>query len=461
MTTRIHLVLSLCALVIALTLGWFAERFSVGMDLTSNARHSLTQGTVATLESLDTPVDILAVLGPDPAVRTAVSDLVDRYQQLKPDIDLRFLNPETDPARARELDVAPGGELIITGAGREHRLTSLDERSLTGALRQIGREGTRRLAYVTGHGERSPIAQTNHDWSLISNRLAAIGFESTELSFVTSPVVPDDIDVLVVAAPMQAWFPGEIANLLEYVRRGGNLLWLTEAQATAATPAQSSDNGPVLASAIETGADLSDLAVELGIQTLPGLVIDTDSQALGLDAPDFVVLNAFPAHPVTANLRSALLLPQARALDVTPLAGQTTLPLLTTGESSWTETGPLEGAVRFDEGSEEVAGPLVMGVTIERPQANGGSQRIAVIGDADLGASTYLGNGSNAAFVESLFVWLGGDDAALSFVTTPASDAELVMPARSIAALTLICLFALPILLLLIGLGARVAMSRG
>lgn len=463
MTSRIHAVLAVATLAIVLTLGWFAERFSTGIDLTANARHSLTDGTRATLEGLEAPIDILAVLGPDPAVRSAVTELVKRYRAIKPNLNLEFLNPETDPARARELEAAPGGELIITGAGREQRLTSLDERSLTGALRQIGREGTRRLAFVTGHGERSPTARTNHDWALIADRLAAIGFESSEFSFVTSPVVPEDVDVLVVAAPLEPWFPGEIANVIEYVRRGGNLLWLIETPTRTDTAAfaPSTDNGPLLAAAVETGPGLADLATELGVETLPGRVIDTASQSLNLDTPDFVVLSAFPDHPVTASLGSALLLPQVRALNVVPLAGQTTLPLLASPESSWTETGELQGAVGFDEGSAEVAGPLILGATIERERADGNLQRIAVIGDADLGASTYLGNGSNAAFIESLFVWLGGDDEALSFVTTPAPDAELVMSPRSIAILTIACLFALPALLLLIGLGVRISMARG
>lgn len=467
MKIRSHHVLALATLVITLSLGWFAERFSRSIDLTANDRHSLTAGTRATLQSLESPVHVLAVLGPDPAVRAAVTELIERYQRHKADLTLEFLNPDTDPARARALNAASGGELIINGGGREQRLTSLDERSLTGALRQIGHEGTRRLAYVTGHGERSPVASTNHDWSLISQRLQSIGFESREYSFVASPVVPDDIDVLVIAAPTEAWFPGEIANLLEYVRAGRNLLWLVEPSTAdvAGTPtadtATLNGKGPLLGNAVDSGPDLQALSVELGVDTLPGRVIDTASQSIGLDTPDFVVLSAFPTHAVTSRLRSALLLPQVRALNVTPLAGQESLALLTSPESSWTETGPLQGEIRFDENGEELAGPLVLGVTIERERPGEDNQRIAVIGDADFASSSYLGNGSNAAFIESLFVWLSGDDQALSFVTAPAPDAELVMSNRSIATLTIVCLFVLPLVLLAVAVGVRITMARG
>jgi len=70
---------------------------------------------------------------------------------------------------------------------------------------------------------------------------------------------------------------------------------------------------------------------------------------LAADSPDFVLLDRFPAHPITASLTSPVLLPQTRAFTIDALAGQEHLPLLVTPESSWTETGELSGEVRFDD----------------------------------------------------------------------------------------------------------------
>ena len=454
--TRLHVALSLLALGLALGGGWLATRFSVSVDLTANARHELTPGTLAALDALEVPVSILAVLGPDPEVRGAVRSLVERYRAHRPDLTLEFLDPEADPARARELDAAPGGELILTGGGRTLRLGRLDERSLTGALRRIGRDGTRTLAFVTGHGERAPAGAGNDDWGLAAERLAAIGLASRELSFVTEPRVPPEVDVLVVAAPARPWFPGEVAGVVEHVRAGGNLLWLVETPAGA-----SAVDAPALAGALPGAPELGALAVELGIDVLPGRVIDAASQGVAGDAPDFVVLSALPRHPVTAGLGGPVLLPQATALAVTPLAGQETLALLATPEASWTETGALEGEIGFDEGTAEVAGPLVLGVTIERSRGpDRPAQRIAIVGDADFGASRYLGNGANAALVESLALWLAGDGEALGFTTSPAPDAELVLGTRGIVALGALWLAGVPLALLAVALAARLRRRR-
>lgn len=455
-----HAILTVLALAIALAVGWLGLRYSTAIDVTANQRHGLTAGTRAALTDFDGPIDILAVLPPQPGTRRAVEALVQQYRDLKPDIALTFLNPDTDPARARALGAAPGGELILTAAGREQRLQRLDERSLTGAIRKLGREGTRQLAFVTGHGERSPQAIGNDDWSIVAERLAAIGFQARDYSFVTEPVVPDEIDVLVIAAPQSPFFPGEIASVMRYVANGGNLLWLIETPTAYPAATESADaSTPSLGSAVASGPGLSALASELGIVTEPGRVIDTASQALNAEAPDFVLLGAHPAHPITAGLAAPLLLPQARALAVTPLAGQTTLPLLVTPESSWTETGELAGEVRFDADTDEVSGPLILGVTLER-RIGAQMQRIAVLGDADLGSSQFVGNGGNAAFVEQLFTWLSGDDDALAFTTTPAPDGTLELGRRAIVVLSVVCLIGLPMLLLCVAGAVRVAMRR-
>lgn len=430
-TRSLHWPIAIVLLICTAGLGWLAQRFDTGVDVTANGRHSLTPTTEATLAAIPAPISVTVVLGPEPAARNAVDDLLSRYQALKPDLSWRFVNPDTDPATVRELGADPAGELIIQGLGREQRLTRLSERALTGALRQLNREGDRRIAFVTGHQERSPERDSADDWAQLSERLQSIGLVSTRWSLVTDPIVPDDIDVLVLAAPRRPYFPGEVAGLLDWIGRGGQLLWLIEADIAG-----------------QSGTGLAALGLELGIDRLPGVVIDTASQALETGAVDVVVLDRFPAHPVNAALAEPVVLPEAYALGVTPLAGQTTLPLLQTGESSWTETGPLQGEVRFD-GEPEQDGPLVLGVTIERDTA-GRPQRIAVLGDADLGSDRFIGQAGNALFLERLLLWLAGEDDSLAFATPDAPDAYLQLRRTDIILLTTGWLVALPLSLLLL-----------
>ena len=427
-----HWIISALLVGIAIALIWLSTRFDYAIDVTANQRHGLSNQTILAVQSLNGPITLTAVIGPNQTQRDALRKLVSRYQKVNASISLDFVNPETDPERARQLNAAVGGELFVRGMGREQRLQSVTERALTGALRQLNRDGERRLAFITDHEERPLISDEANSLSQLAARLASIGFNSEPWSLVTNPRLTDDVDLVVIADPRRPYFPGEIAGLLEHVNRGGNLLWLIESELNK-----------------QTGSALTALGLELGVEPLPGLVIDTASQSANAGSPAFVILNAFTRHPVTEALTSPLLLPQAKALAVTPLAGQTLLPLLQTNEDSWTETGKLEGAIAFDEATDEHRGPLAIGITIER-EINGRQQRIAVIGDADFATNQFIGNGANFAFGERLVLWLAGESDALSFVTKPAPDASLLLDSRSIVIITTTLLVALPVLLLII-----------
>ncbi len=427
-----HIPLALLIVAIALASIWITARTDRSADLTANKRHALSEQTVGAVKALQGPVQITAVIGPIAEQRNSLIELVSRYQQHNPLVELDFVNPETDPERVRQLNAAASGELIITGMGREQRLQSVSERSLTGALRQLNREGEKKLAFVTGHEERSAIEAAPQSWSTLGSRLRSIGLNSEALSLVTNPRIGSDVDVLVIVDPRRPYFPGELAGILEYINLGGSLLWVSETELNRST-----------------GSGLAALGLELGIEILPGTIIDTASQSANAGSVSFVILNSFTQHPVTQGLTSPILLPQTKALAVTPLAGQTLLPLLQTPESSWTETGALEGAIQFDANTEEHQGPLVVGVTIER-LINGKQQRIAVLGDADFASDQFIGNGANLGFAESLMLWLSGESEALSFVTMPAPDANLNLSRNAIVSISVLLLFVLPASLFLI-----------
>lgn len=425
-----HVVLGALCLGIVFSLGWFSERYSEQFDLTANKRNTLTESSVAAIQALPGTTDVIAVMGPNRIARNAVESLVDRYQAHAPDLQLTFINPDTNPAEARALNAAPGGELIIRNGEKERRLQAVSERALTGVFRQLGNEGNHTVAFITGHDERSPLLSTNSDWGLVTDAMSRIGIEVVEHSLVTDPRLPSSYDLVVLADPRRPYFPGEIASINEWLQLGGNLLWLQETDTHGAT-----------------GAGLQRFADELGIKSLPGRVIDAASQQLVQGSPTFIVLDRFIPHPTTRQLTNPVLLPEAQAFSITPLAGQDTAVLLQTPEASWTELSAIEGEIAFDENTAEVAGPLILGVSIER-KIGDIDQRIVMIGDADFGTSAYLGNGANLAFIESLYLWLSGNAAALEFVTTPAVDSELQLTSTDVIALSSTFLAGVPLALL-------------
>ncbi len=419
-----NLLFSAILTALCIVLGWYSQQYYKQWDLTAQSRHSLSESSKAVLRLLNAPVYASIVMGPEKSQRDAVSTLFEKYQNPKPDIFLEFINPETQPQRVEDLKANPAGEVILNYKGQEQRLRTLSERSLSNALQHLARPSKRKVLFISGHRERKPGGKSNGDYAELTSRLGSIGFSIDTISLVSQPTIPDDTDLVVIAAPRDQYFPGEVASILNYIGRGGNLLWLREPDQT------------------DTG--LKALEIELGVSALPGIIVDANTRLFNIESPTFTVINEYAPNPVIADFSNITLFPTAMGLEVLPMQDQSIRPLLQTGSNSWTETGPIEGNISYDENSVEKRGPLLLGVSIDRDRGFK-NQRILVIGDADFLANTWLGNGGNQMLAERIYNWLGSDDNMLEFTSPIAADKKVTITTSALLSMAGIYLMIIPL----------------
>jgi ABC-type uncharacterized transport system involved in gliding motility auxiliary subunit len=330
--------------------------------------------------------------------------------------------------------------LLIAYLKRTERVQELSEQALTNALLRVARQGERWIAFLTGHGERDPLGQANHDLGTFGEELERKGLQVESLNLAETPTIPSNISNLVIASPQVNLLPGEVRLIQDYVQKGGNLLWLT-------------DPGKP--------GGLQALADDLGVNFLPGVVVDATTQLFGIENPSFVLVPQYPAHSVTRELKVMTIFPKAVALERAQDNKWDVAVILTTLERVWTETSPLEGEIRFDEGTDERAGPLEIGIALTRETETSGDnsdeeitreQRIVVIGDGDFLSNAYLGNGGNLALGLNIIQWLTHDDAFIAIQPKTAPDQTLVLDRNAQIAISLGFLLALPLALLIAGL---------
>ncbi len=421
-------------------LAWLSTRYSLEADWTSAGRNTLSHDSRQLLDEMPGPIHITAFATENPMVREHIRDLVGRYQRHKPTVDLKFVNPDAEPERIRELGITLDGELLLAYQGRSERVQSLSEQNLTNTLLRIARQKQRKVSFLSGHGERDPLGQANHDWGKFGALLQQKGIELATLKLAETPEIPDDINLLVIADPRVALLSGEIQLVNRYLRQGGNLLWLVEP-------------GGI--------AGLDPVAEALGVEFMPGTIVDATTQLFGIDNPAFALIPDYPMHPVTRELTSLSLFPQATALDVTAPEQWQAEPLLTTLDRAWTEIGPISGTIRFDEDSDERMGPLDIGFVFSRQKNKkesdggeaGGEQRVIVIGDSDFLSNAYLGNGGNIDLGLNLFNWLNHDDQFIAVTARTAGDVNLELSKAAQLVIGFGFLFGLPLILLAAGLG--------
>ncbi|MFC5441152.1 GldG family protein [Rhodanobacter ginsenosidimutans] len=428
---------ALMLLLAAGALGFLSTRFAHVSDWTAGGRTSLSAQSRAVLARLDGPMEITSYASPQGDLRQTVAGFLQRYQAVKPDLQLRFVDPQQDPAAMRELGITVDGALIIRYGQREQRLDELSERSLTNALERLIRGSDRMVAFVTGDGERRADGKANADMGTFMAQLESRGMRAVPLNFSQVSAVPEHTDLVVLASPTVALPPGAVQALVDYVQRGGNLLWLTE-------PANDT-------------LGLDPLASVLGVHVLPGVLVDGSGAALGLHDPRIITRGDYPAQAITRGFTFTTLFPQASALAQVSQRDWAVAPFLRSGPQSWTEFQPIANDatsdIRFDAAAGELKGPLDFGLALSRlsPSPDKSEQRAVVIGDGDFLSNTFLGNGGNRALGERVFDWLLGDDKLVDLPPRGAPDRLLQISQGGLNAISVGFLIVLPLLLLLIG----------
>lgn len=436
------LFLGLFLIVIGI-LAWLTQLYPISIDLSKNQRNSLSQETIRLLQSVDTPLKITLFVSPNNENKEAMTRLFERYLRHQANIQFETINPDLRPDLLTKHDIRFDGESLIEFDGRREKLSQITEANVTNAVQRLMRQGERWLVFLQGHGERNPYQQTNHDYSGFAGQLAGMGYTVENLNLTQTNSIPANTDVLVLASPRVALLPGEVDLLRNYLETGGNLLWLAD-------PEQTTDG-------LEPIADL------ISIDFLPGVIVDPNSQLLGLNRVDFALVANYPRHAITQNVDAVSLFPQAQGLEFH--GGSETWQqqnFLASSEASWNETGNMQGEIYNGDHDDELNGPLNLGMTLskshENDQGDNFTQRIAVIGDADFISNRYLGNGANLDIGINLINWLSHDDSLISISPRPAPDTRLALSQSAQLVISFGFLLILPAILF--GSGLRIWLVR-
>ncbi len=424
-------------LAAAVMLAFFSTRFGWQHDFSYAQRASLDARTQTLLKRLDAPISIVSYAPPDNQLRGAIADFVARYERIKPDISLAFVDPDANPAATRDAGIQVNGELVIRYKGRSEQLKVLTERELDNALLRLAREHERLVAFLAGDGERKPDGAGNADFGNFGALLKAQGVRAISLTLTGDMHIPENVDALVVAAPTVTLSEALVKEIVDFVDRGGNLLWLTE-------PGEK--------------VGLEPLFKQLSVRALPGIAVDGAGAQFGIGDPSFVAISTYPQNPITRDFALTTLFPQSVALAKVVQPEWNILALLTTTAKSWTETGaiPKQGdttTISYDESKGEIPGPLNLGLSLTRlsPNPTKREQRVVVIGDADFLSNAFLGNGGNREFGQRVFDWLLQDDELVDIPDKGAPDRQLDMTQRGLGVISLGFLIGLPALLLVCG----------
>ena len=422
----------LLVLVAAGAIYQLAARFPAQWDVTQNALNSLEPGSVDALALLEGPVRITVYATEQDAqlgdIRKLIREFVALYQRYKPDISLAFVDPVKDAEAMRKASIRSNGEMVVEYAGRSEHIAMLNEQTLSSALLRLAHGKDQMLMYLTGHGERKLDGSANHDLGGFGGRLQQLGYRIASLKLTVAQEVPENTAMLVITHPQTKLMPGEVKKLLRHIDRGGNLLWLVDA---------------------EPLRGLEPVAEKLGITFPPGIVVDPAAQEM--DAPLNWTLGAgYPPHVVTRDFDLITVFPDARAVSVEPRNGWQKQTLVEGAARGWvSERGITK---RFDQ-ERDIPGPFDLAVALQR-NVNDREQRIVVVGNGNFLANTYSGNGGNLDLGVNLVNWLANEERLITVQPHTAKDGKITLSKNQLAVISVTFLILLPLALFVAGFRA-------
>ncbi len=386
-------------------LGYFAWKTRVQWDVSQNGRHSLSQASVELLKKMNSPVSITVYATAQDAqlgdIRKIIGEFLSRYQRVKPDFTVTFIDPAEQPKLTQDAGIQVNGEMVIAFKDRREHFTTFNEQALSSLLMRLARSSEKLVMALTGHGERKLDSIASHDMGEFGKQLTTRGFKIETLNLSIDHDVPTNASMLVIASPQVRLSDGEVDKLLAYVARGGNLLWLI-------------DQEPL--------HGLQPLAEKLELTLTAGVVVDPQAQQLKLPIT-FALGAIYGQHPVTHNFDYITMFPFARQITVNENSEWHSVSLVEAAQSGWVETGKLNSQITFDK-MYDVSGPVSIAAALSRTLQDR-EQRIAVIGTGNFLANTYLGHGNNLDFGINLVNWLSGDDDLIAIQPRATLDSTL------------------------------------
>ena len=392
-------------------LNYLGAKFSQRYYLSSETSVKLSPRTQVVLHSLTNTVEVILYFDRHADFYPDVKALLDEYATANKKISVRLVDYVRDAGEAQKIKIKynlggtadkdliifdcgghtstlPSTALLEYGAVGMTEDKKLDIRPVrfngevffTSKLLALQSPKPLKAYFLVGHNEILPNDSGQHGFQKFGQLLLQNYFALSGLNLTANAEVPDDCNLLVIAAPSAQFTEIELQKIDKYLHEGGRLLVLFGA------------------GSLEHVTNLETLLQRWGVSVARDYVKDPDSSDSG------VFVGSYGQHTVTAplpQLSLKLFIPRPVAKVTVPAGSSLQVDeLLYSGENSLLAED-LTAAPRKYPLACAVEQKPVAGVLNPR-----GNTRILVTGDSIFLGNTAIEYGSNRDFMNAAVNWL-------------------------------------------------------
>jgi ABC-type uncharacterized transport system involved in gliding motility auxiliary subunit len=428
----------LIVLAVVGVLNFLANRYDKTYDTTSSKQFTLSDQTIKIAKDLKQDVSIS--YWDQPTQFQAAHDLLDRYKNLSPKIDVHYEDLEKNITKARAAGVTRRGAVLVQTGGKTQEAKSLSEEEVTGALVRTLKSGDKVACFTEGAGEHTLADADRTGYSQLKTLVESNNYKTLSINLLQKPEVPKDCTILVVGGPSRDYLQPAVDAVKNYVENGGKAIIMLD------PPLKFAKQN------VDENVALVNVLASWGVTVDKDLVLDTSGigQLYGL-GPEIALVSSYGTHPIVAPMKKlAAGFPIARSLQVKN-GPKTTVEKLFESTDDALATSNLSSP-EIKPSPSDKKGPLILGAAGTynngKQNANG---RFIVVGSSSWIANSYVRLAGNRDLFLNMMNWLSADEDLISIRPKEPEDRRLTMTRSQMSLAFYSSVLAIPLLILAAG----------
>jgi ABC-type uncharacterized transport system involved in gliding motility auxiliary subunit len=433
-------------------------------DLTASGRFTLAPQTVKVVQGFKEPVKALCFFPEDiqyEEPKRIAQDLLEEYRFFNKNFSFRFIDPESQPALARQYKIRQYGTIVFINGTKQKAVLAPTEQNFTGALLEVSGAQAKKVYFLTGNGERDINSNDQDGYSAARMGLIRDLYQVQSLNLTLHNEIPPDCAVLIMAATKKTLSPEVMKTIRSFLEKHGKLLMLID------------PNPP---------EEVKEILSDWGLTVKEGRVMDPGAYVAPDMAVPAVFKNQYPPVVITSGLDTTYF-PDAVSFDLSKELGRiletmikggeektgwplkavqyqnvAILPVVLTSPESWMDKGEKKAS-----GPEKTRGPQALGAMIiaggpvlagappSPPEKRDKLTRLIVIGDSDFSSNLHFGNGGNGDLFLNSVNWLAEEEHLISIRPKPYSFRKLLVNNNQLRFIRYSSLGLLPLFTLILG----------
>lgn len=252
------------------------------IDLTEEKLFTLTKESKEQVKNIDKDINIYFIGYSD---NDSTLDLARQYSKANEKIKVKAVTAETRPDLVQKYQIETSTQGIIVESGEQYKVLSpndlvtydstsyesinVAEEKLTAAIKSVAVNELPKVYFLNGYSSFTLSKGMQYLSMYMQNEIN----EVKTLDVLTEGKVPEDCNVLVIASPEKDFDDVATNAIIDYINKGGNILWLNAA----------------IAQNIEL-SNVNKVLATYGVNPFEvGIIRETESSKMVAEAPDLII----------------------------------------------------------------------------------------------------------------------------------------------------------------------------